>query len=67
MSHRVVLFSKPSCSLCDEAKEVLDQLGHPYEVAHDPVYDLRVPVVEVDGRIVTEGRISMRALARALR
>lgn len=67
MPHRVVLYTTSDCELCDEARRMLDALGHPYEVAHDPRYDLRVPVIEVDGRIVTEGRLSERAVRRALR
>jgi hypothetical protein len=67
VSHRVVLFSKPDCDLCDDARALLDEIGHPYEVADDPAFALRVPVVEVDGRIVTEGRVGERALRRALR
>ena len=67
MSHRVVLFSKPDCCLCDDAKQMLDELGHEYEVDHDPRFVDRVPVIEVDGRIVTEGRVSERAVRRALR
>lgn len=67
MSHQVVLYSKPDCGLCEEARDLLDLLGHAYEVLHDPAFDLRVPVIQVDGRIVTEGRVSRRAVARALR
>lgn len=64
---RVVLFSKPDCSLCDDARRLLDSLGVSYEIAEDPRFALRVPVIEVDGRIATEGRVSERALRRALR
>ena len=66
MSARVVLYSKPVCGLCDEARAMLDRIGEPYEVAHDQRYDLRVPVIEVDGRIVTEGRVSERTVRKAL-
>lgn len=64
---RVVLFSKPNCHLCEEARALLDSMGEPYEVAYDAAYDLRVPVISVDGRVVTEGRVSERAIRRALR
>lgn len=64
---RVILYSKPDCPLCDQAREMLDALGHPYEVVVDPRYAARVPVIEVDGRVVTEGRVSERAVRRALR
>jgi glutaredoxin len=63
---RVVLYSKPDCSLCDHARELLESLGVGFEVADDPRFAFRVPVIEVDGRIVTEGRVSERALRRAL-
>jgi len=64
---KVVLYSKPSCGLCDEAREMLNAIGEPYDVAYDPRYDLRVPVIEVDGKVVTEGRVSEPAIRRALR
>lgn len=63
---RVVLYTKPACSLCDDARAMLEGLSVSFEVAHDPAFDLRVPVIEVDGRIVTEGRVSERALRSAL-
>ena len=67
MTSRVVLYSKPGCHLCDEARGLLDGWGIAYEVIDsDPRYDLRVPVVEVDGRLVAEAPIDERALARAL-
>ena len=64
---RVVLYSKPECSLCDDARAMLDRMGVTYEVVRDPAFDLRMPVVEVAGRIVTEGRVSERAVALAVR
>lgn len=67
MTHRLVLYSKDDCELCEDAREMLDRVGHPYEVRHDPAYALRVPVIEVDGRVVTEGRVRERAVRRALR
>ena len=64
---RVVLYSKPDCHLCDEARAMLEAMAEPYEVAYEAGYDRRVPVVTVDGQIVTEGRVSERAIRRALR
>ena len=67
MPGRVVVYSKPGCHLCDDARGLLDGWGIAYEVIEsDPRYDLRVPVVEVDGRVVAEAPIDERALARAL-
>lgn len=67
MSHSVVLFTASGCSLCDDARDALDRLDHPYEVASDPAYAERIPVVTVDGKVVTEGQVNERALRRALR
>jgi glutaredoxin len=67
MSGRVVLYSKPGCHLCDDARGLLDGWGVTYEVVDsDPRYELRVPVVELDGRLISEAPIDERVLARAL-
>jgi len=67
MPGRVVLYSKPGCHLCDDARGLLDGWDVAYEVIEsDPRYDLRVPVVEVDGRVIAEAPIDEKALARAL-
>lgn len=67
MTHRVILFTGEGCSLCEEAAEVLDQIGHPYETATDPTYRERIPVISVDGRVISEGPVNGRAIRRALR
>jgi len=64
---RIVLYSSDGCELCDDARALLDLIGEPFAVRHDPAFAARVPVIAVDGRIVTEGRISERAVRRALR
>jgi len=51
MPSRVVFYTKPGCHLCDDAR------GR---------YELRVPVVELDGAVIAEAPIDERALARAL-
>jgi glutaredoxin len=67
MAARVVLYSKPGCHLCEDARGLLDGWGIVYEVIEsDPRYDLRVPVVELDGRVIAEAPIDENALARAL-
>ncbi len=59
----VVLYSKPDCPLCDEAKVLLDELREtlPFELAvkdvhTDPklmeMYGARVPLIVVNGREV---------------
>ena len=67
MSGRVVFFTKPGCHLCEDARGLLDAWNVAYEVVEsDPRYELRVPVVELDGVVVAEAPIDERALARAL-
>jgi len=67
MSGRVVLYSKPGCHLCDDARVLLDGWDVAYEVVDsDPRYELRVPVVELDGRVIAEAPLDDTALARAL-
>jgi glutaredoxin-like protein DUF836 len=67
MSHRVVLYTQPNCTLCDEARALLDRIGHGYSEAFEPRYALRVPVIEVDGRVVAEAPVDERAVRRVLR
>lgn len=70
----VVLVTRRGCHLCDDALSVLRRLGYEPELVdvdaddlmHD-LYDWRVPVVLVDGRVVAEGVVDQRALERALR
>ena len=69
----VVLVTRQGCHLCDEALAVLRSLGIEPELQdvdaderlHD-LYDWRVPVVLLDGKIVGEGRIGREELRRAL-
>lgn len=68
MSARVVFYTKPGCHLCEDARGLLDGWDVTYEVVEsDPRYDLRVPVIEVDGEVVAEAPIEERALAEALK
>jgi len=71
---RLVLVTRKGCHLCDQALELLRELGHEPELAdvdaddrlHD-LYDWRVPVVLVDGKVIAEGRIDRGALQRTLK
>ncbi len=74
---RVVLYGKPGCCLCDLAESRIRLLGErvPLDVVKvdilgDPALERRfgttIPAVEVDGRIVSEGRFDENAVARAL-
>ena len=70
---KVVLVTRKGCHLCDQALDLLHELGVEPELQdvdaddnlHD-LYDWRVPVVLVDGRAVGEGRIGPDELRRAL-
>lgn len=53
----LLLYSRPGCHLCDEARAVLQRVGHPFEeIDIDADDDLlrryleRIPVVALDGR-----------------
>ena len=69
----LVLVTRQGCSLCEEALRLLRSLGHEPELAdvdaedrlHD-LYDWRVPVVLVDGKVIAEGKIDRSALERGL-
>jgi glutaredoxin len=52
----LVLYGRPGCHLCDEARTVLERIGHPFEEidieADDALltrYLERIPVVALDG------------------
>ncbi len=68
----VQLLTRRGCHLCEEALALLRELcvePRQLDVDDDPelfaLYDFRVPVVLVDGRVV--GRLDREALSRALR
>lgn len=64
----VVVYVGTACHLCEDATAMLDDLGVTYRtVEGDPRYRERIPVIEIEGRIVTEGRVSVRAVRAALR
>ena len=69
----MVLVTRDGCHLCDEALGALRALGFEpdlRDVDADPefyrIYDWRVPVVLVDGRVIAEGRIEPELLRKAL-
>lgn len=76
--HRVVLFSAPGCHLCEEARLGLQQLARrtPFvfsevDIHSDPNLERRwvfeIPVIEVDGRVVTQAPVDLQRVERALR
>ena len=69
----VQLVTRQGCHLCDEALGLLRELGvepKQRDVDSDAtlfaLYDFRVPVVLIDGRVVGEGRLDRQTLARSL-
>ena len=52
----LVLYGRPGCHLCDDARTVLERIGHPFEEvdveADDELlarYLERIPVIALDG------------------
>jgi glutaredoxin len=71
---RVELVTRRGCHLCEDARRLLQELGVDAlsrDVDSDAelgrLYDFRVPVVLVEGRVVAEGRWDRRELAERLR
>jgi Glutaredoxin-like domain (DUF836) len=75
---RVVLYSRPGCHLCDEAREVVLAVleRHPFlfeevdiegsdELVRD--YGIRIPVVSVDGEEAFEIEVEGSRLAELVR
>jgi glutaredoxin len=74
---QVVLYGKPGCCLCDEAREavVAVQARHPFDleevdVSIDPelhrAYGERIPVLALDGEELFELHVEADELARRL-
>lgn len=74
----VVLYSRPGCHLCDEARVVIEaeRARTPFDLEDVDVstddaleleYGIRIPVVLVDGRELFEIRVDPAAFARAVR
>jgi len=75
---RVVLYSKPGCHLCDEARLVIEQVCIELEESYDDVditgsdelfrrFGEEIPVTFVDGRQHDFWRVDPDRLRRALR
>ncbi len=67
----VVLVTREGCHLCEEALGLLHGLGIQPELADvdgddelHRLYDFRVPVVLIDGRVAAEGKITTEQLSR---
>ena len=69
----IVLVTRQGCHLCDKALSALRSLDVEPELRDVDVdeglfalYDWRVPVVLVDGRVVAEGQIDQESLGKVL-
>lgn len=76
--HHVTLYGKPGCHLCEDARALLDRLGadrrfqlEEVDITTDPElfrrYDIRIPVILIDGAVELEAPIRESALRQALR
>ncbi|HEX5950231.1 MAG TPA: glutaredoxin family protein [Actinomycetota bacterium] len=74
----VLLYSRPGCGLCDEAREVIlaerertpfafDEVDISGDEALELEYGIRIPVVLVDGSEAFEVRVEPRSVADAVR
>jgi glutaredoxin len=74
---RVQLFTRPNCSLCEEARLMLQLVSEDVELEieeiniedHDFIHEkymIRIPVVERDEIVIQEGRIDYPTLLEAL-
>jgi hypothetical protein len=79
MPSRLVLYARPDCHLCDEARRGLEQLiadGLAFELEEIDIdsddellrrFLERIPVIELDGEIVSELFLDADALRAKLR
>ena len=73
-AHKVVLYTRVGCHLCEDAEQILAEHGLVASLIDvDTVPELRerfdtcVPVVEIDGKIRFRGRVDPILLKRLLR
>ena len=70
---RLVLYGRPGCHLCDDAREILERVGEPFtEVDIESDDELharlleRIPVVVLDGEELFEHFVDERTLSARL-
>jgi glutaredoxin len=69
----LVLYGRPGCHLCDDARAVLERVGHPYtevDIERDDELHARllerIPVVTLDGEELFEHFVDERSLRACL-
>jgi glutaredoxin len=76
--HRVILYSRAGCHLCDVARETIvsqqERLGFEFDEVDieadeelELEYGIRIPVIEVDGEEAFEISVDPEKLARLVR
>ncbi|HEY3993989.1 MAG TPA: glutaredoxin family protein [Ktedonobacteraceae bacterium] len=74
----VTFYTKAGCHLCEDARELLEEIAEETEytlteidIRSDPavfeLYRYRIPVIKINEEILLEGRIEAEELARAFR
>jgi Glutaredoxin-like domain (DUF836) len=77
-TRRVILYGKPGCHLCDDAEKMLSRLARWYpmqvekfDIRSDPdlyrQFDIRIPVLIIDGVTTLEAPLSEIEVREALR
>ena len=73
MTPRLVLYGRPGCHLCDDARVVLERIGEPFEEvdittddALHTAYLERIPVVALDGEELFDFHVNETALRELL-
>ncbi len=77
MKKTVILYTKETCPLCEEAYRLLAEIGHDVDFSLKTIdiyqdekllekFMLMIPVVEIDGEIVDYGRISKKTVRKRL-
>jgi glutaredoxin len=73
MTARLVLYGRPGCHLCDDARVVLERIGEPFaevDITTDDAlhvaYLERIPVVALDGRELFDFHVDESALRELL-
>ena len=73
---QVIMYTKVGCHLCENARELLDEIaeGKPFDLTEIDIrndmtayedYRYRVPVILINGKVVSEGNIEYEDLAQA--